>query len=301
MNLNYFLKLKMKEETLTTESTNRRKSTSSIPSFTYDYKYSFLNKDQTRNLNFKTKKIIEKYTYHDNSNENLKDEYNLHLSGESKDNLQAYNKFIYKKGDNYETLINKNKNLKRLFEQANCSLILSLQKQEKIEKKYEDEKKEILEKLSKIQKNYELYAESYKQLNNFKSKINEITNSYNQLMTLYLKLNSELKHYNDKISSIFNDLNTFIENYYENESVNLLSFEFILHIKNEIKDRFNLKESEKVKNQEFRNFEKEIINNKLRAYYGKKSHNNNFTRRNDKIKNRFNKSENISLITKIFD
>jgi len=301
MNLNYFLKLKMKEETLTTESTNRRKSTSSIPSFTYDYKYSFLNKDQTRNLNFKTKKIIEKYTYHNNSNENLKDEYNLHLSGESKDNLQEYNKFIYKKGDNYDTLINKNKNLKRLFEQANCSLILSLQKQEKIEQKYEDEKKEILEKLSKIQKNYELYAESYKQLNNFKVKIKEITNSYNQLMTLYLKLNSELKHYNDKISSIFNDLNTFIENYYENESVNLLSFEFILHIKNEIKDRFNLKESEKVKNQEFRNFEKEIINNKLRAYYGKKSHNNDFTRRNDKIKNRFNKSENISLITKIFD
>ena len=112
----------MKEETLTTDSTNRRRTSSKIPSFTYDYKYSFLNNEQTRNLNFKTKKIIEKYTCHDYSNENLKDDFNLHLSGETKDNLKAYDKFIYKNGDNYDTLINKNKNLKRLFEQANCSL-----------------------------------------------------------------------------------------------------------------------------------------------------------------------------------
>lgn len=287
----------MKEETLTTDSTNRRRTSSKIPSFTYDYKYSFLNNEQTRNLNFKTKKIIEKYTCHDYSNENLKDDFNLHLSGETKDNFKVYDKFIYKNGDNYDTLINKNKNLKRLFEQANCSLLLSLQKQEKMEKKYESEKKEILEKLSKIQKKYELYAESHKKLNEFKEKINEITNSYNQLMTLYLKLNSELKQYNNKISNIFNDLNTFIENYYQNESVNILSFEYLLHMKNEIKNIFALKEKEYFKNKEFRNFEKEIINNKLKAYYGKKSHNNDYTRRNDKIKNyRFNKSENISLI-----
>ena len=48
-------------------------------------------------------------------------------------------------------------------------------------------KKAIIEKLTKIQNNYEKYANSHQQLNFFEEKIGEISCSYNQLLNEYLK------------------------------------------------------------------------------------------------------------------
>ena len=72
-----------------------------------------------------------------------------------------------------------------------------------------------------------------------------------------------------------------------------------MHIKKEINDKFNIDEKEDSKNNKFIkniNCDKKLIQNKLHTYYTKKYHNNDFTKRNDKIKNAFNKSKNLSLI-----
>ena len=283
----------MREETLTAESTNRRfRASTSSPILLYDYKYPYTNNVQDNTLSLRAKKIIDKYNsksfkkdYYSN------DDYNFRLSLTSRESSNEYKKYIFEEGDNYEILKNKNKNLKRLFEQANCSLILSLKKQEKLERKYEEEKKDILDKLCKIEKKYEIYAESHQ-------KLNEITNSYNQLLALYLKVNNEIKKFKDNISIIFNNMNDFIEEYYENDSANILSFEYLLHIKNEMKDKFNIKEINNHKNNKYNNFEKRIMSNKLKTYYNKKYYNKEFTNKNDKISNKYNKSANNALINK---
>ena len=289
----------MSKNNLSFESNLRRNKTSlSSPSLTYEIKYSTLNSFQTRNSDYKAKKIIERYTSKYYKTKNYYDN-NICIDCKSNCNFSTFKKYCYKEGDDYDILKNKNKNLKRLFEEANCSLILCLKNQEKMESQYENEKKEILERLSKIQNKYELYAENYQKLNIYKEKLNEITTSYEQLLGLYIKLDCEFKKYKDKIAKIYNNLNKFIENNCENDSANIQSFEYLLHIKKEINDKFNIDEKEDSKNNKFiknSNCDKKLIQNKLHTYYTKKYHNNDFTKRNDKIKNAFNKSKNLSLI-----
>ena len=291
----------MDKNNLSFESILRRNRTSiSSPNLTYEIKYSSLNDFQTRNSDYKAKKIIEKYTSKDYKCKNYYDN-NIYTDCHSTSDFNYYKKYCYKEGDNYDILKNKNKNLKRLFEEANCSLILSLKNQEKMESQYENEKKEILERLSKIQNKYELYAENSQKLNIYKEKLNEITTSYEQLLGLYIKLDCEFKKYKDKIAKIYNNINKFIENNCDNDSANIQSFEYILHIKKEINDKFNVDEKEYAKNNKFIkniNCDKKLIQNKLHSYYTKKYHNNDFTKRNDKIKNTFNKTKNLSLINK---
>ena len=291
----------MDKNNLSFESHLRRNKTSlSSPCLTYEIKYSTLNNFQTRNSDYKAKKIIEKYTSKCYKSKNYYDN-NICINCQSKGNFNTYKKYCYKEGDDYDILKNKNKNLKRLFEEANCSLILSLKNQEKMESQYENEKKEILERLSKIQNKYELYAENSQKLNIYKEKLNEITTSYEQLLGLYIKLDCEFKKYKDKIAKIYNNINKFIENNCDNDSAKIQSFEYILHIKKEINDKFNVDEKEYGKNNKFIkniNCDKKLIQNKLHSYYTKKYHNNDFTKRNDKIKNTFNKTKNLSLISK---
>ena len=289
----------MQNEKFTFESTNRRLRTSSTsPILIHDNKYSSVNNDQTLNLSYKAKKIIEKYNSKNYKNDFLNNSYHSNFKCESKENSQTYKQFIFEEGDDYNKLINKNKNLKRLFEQANCSLLMSLKKQEKLEKKYEEEKKVILDKLTNIQNKYEMYAESHQKMNEFNGKLEEITNSYNQLLTLYLKVNNDLKQFKDDIRKVYNNINSFIEDYYKNESVNVLSFEFLLHTKNEIKEKFNIKESNIFSNSKINEFEKKIFSNKLNTHPPKKHYNNDFTTRNGKIKSKLNKTSNIPLINK---
>lgn len=292
----------MREELLSTESTNRRlKAASSSPNFTYDYNCCCINNyPQTRNLNYKAKKIIEKYTSKGYKDDYSNNDISLNLSSSSKDNQKSYKNYFYKEGDDYDILVNKNKNLKRLFEQVNCSLIISLQNQEKMEIKYEKEKKEILERLSKIQEKYELYAESHQRLNNMKGKNDEITNSYGRLLASYLQLDCQFKKFRDKIGKIYDDINIFIEKSYKENTINILSFEYLLHIKNEINDKLKSYDELNLTNNKFiqKNLEKELINKKIHTYYTKKYHNNDFTKRNDKIKNKCNKTTNYSLINK---
>ena len=289
----------MSKNNLSFESNLRRNKTSlSSPSLTYEIKYSTLNSFQTRNSDYKAKKIIERYISKYYKTKNYYDN-NICIDCKSNCNFSTFKKYCYKEGDDFDILKNKNKNLKRLFEEANCSLILCLKNQEKMESQYENEKKEILERLSKIQNKYELYAENYQKLNIYKEKLNEITTSYEQLLGLYIKLDCEFKKYKDKIAKIYNNLNKFIENNCENDSANIQSFEYLLHIKKEINDKFNIDEKEDSKNNKFIkniNCDKKLIQNKLHTYYTKKYHNNDFTKRNDKIKNAFNKSKNLSLI-----
>jgi hypothetical protein len=286
----------MKEEFLTTQSTSRiLKYSPSFGNYTYDYKDSSSINNQTQALSYKAKKIIEKYNSKNRNHNLLNVDNNLSLSFSSKENNQEYKKFFYKEGDNYDVLVNKNKNLKRLFEEANCSLILSLKKQEKMEMKYENEKKEILEKLSNIQTKYELYARSHQKLNDFERKINEMNDSYNQLVELYIKSNYEINNIRNKILKIFDNINNFVNTYYNNESVNIFSFEYLLHIKNELNDKFNLKEEINSNNNYMNNIEKKMINHKIQTYYTRKNYNNNYTKRNNKINNKFYKTSDNSL------
>lgn len=292
----------MSEKNLSIGSINRRNlcSSSSSPNLTYEIKYSTLNNFQKRNSDYKAKKIIEKYTSKNYKNKYLYDD-NLTFDHITKDKNNSYKIYFYEEGDNFDILKKKNKNLKRLFEEANCSLILSLKNQEKMEEKYENEKKEILERLSKIQNKYEIYAENYQKANIYKDKLNEITTSYEQLLGLYLKLDCEFKKYKDKITKIYNNINNFIENNCENDSANIQSFEYILHIKKEINDKFNVDEKDKTKNSKFIkniNGDKKIFRNKLHSYYTTKYHNNDFTKTNNKINSTLDKTKNFSLINK---
>ena len=64
-------------------------------------------------------------------------------------------------------------------------------------------------------------------------------------------MDCEFKKYKDKIAKIYNNLNKFIENNCENDSANIQSFEYLLHIKKEINDKFNIDEKEDSKNNKF--------------------------------------------------
>lgn len=270
----------MKEETLSTESTKRELKYSSSAQFQLndDY-YSLAYEKPSKALSLKAKKIIEKYKKKKYSN--IEEDNNLNLIGASGEEQFEYKQYFYEEGDSYEKLINKNKNLKRLFEQANCSLILCLKKQEKIEKKYENEKRLILEQLNKIQDNYEIYAKSYQKLNEYRQQIKEKENSYNQLLSLYDKDKEKLKEFKIQIFEMHNNIDNFIKNNYKKDSTNLLSLEYLLHLKAEIYEKFKIKEmsSTIAKNEIQSTNEKKFENNKFK-YFQKKFNNKNL---NNKI------------------
>ena len=283
----------MRENTLTEKLTNRGIIASSAALDVisrYDYKYP--NNCHTENLSFETKKLIEKYDCKNNSKDNLNYEKFFQESNIS-ENTKNYKNYIYKEGDSYDILINKNKNLKRLFEQVNCSLLLSLQKQEKIEIKYETEKKEILEHLTNIQKKYEVYAKSHKQMNYFKEKLNELTNDYNHLMHLYLKINKELKQFDEKITKIINGIENFIEINKGKDSANILSFEYLLNLKSELEKKFIIEIKTRPKEIEFIYFKDDTIYNQTKDYYLNSLWKKDFPKINEKIFNKLNTNANI--------
>ena len=233
----------MREEFYSTESTSRRLNPSYSAHNFYkgirnqnflDNKYFYNNKSLERNNSMNSK-----YSYH---NMKLTKDYGIieipcHCCCQNREIIsKSYENFFYKEGDEYETLINKNKSLKRLFEQVNAQLSAALERQKQIEKKYESEKIEIISKLNKIQKNYKTYANSHLQLTNFENKLDEISYAYNHLLEIYFQCNEKLREYTNKVNEFSKQINNFIENNYGSESINVLSFEFLLHLKKDIKE-----------------------------------------------------------------
>jgi len=256
-------------------------------------KYSFI--DNNIKLNFNYAKIDQ---------DNINSEYKNSIYNRDKIvNQDEYKYFLYEKEDNYEELVIKNKNLKRLFEQVNHKLLICLKKQQEIESKYENEKKEIIEKLDRIQEKYEIYASSHQQLNNFEDKIDEISTTYNQLLELYFKTNENFKEYKNNLNKLYKNINDFIENNYDNDLVNILSFEFLLHLRNEMKNQFKFNDFSLDKNNIIKaKNHKEILNNKTARYYTKNHFNNDFElsqiKNKKTVKNIFNANTNIYLINK---
>ena len=264
-------------ENINIDYTKTRMSPSlSVPNFNKNKK-DFISNDLNLNMNYLTiKKDNNEYspniTYMKKNDDNNELNYNTINLNNSK-----YKEFIYNEGDDYEKLVMKNKNLKRLFEQVNSQLLKSLKKQHEMEKKYEKEKKVIIEKLSKIQNNYEIYANSHQKLNLFENKIDEISNTYKQLLEIYLKTSEKFKEYKIKIEKLYNNLNNFVDNNYEKDLVNILSFEFLLHLRNEIKDNFKINDIKNKKQNKTQNKKKNDLHEKKdNKYYTHRFYNNNF-------------------------
>lgn len=257
--------------------------------------------DLKLNFNYQINKEETKYNPININNNKIIDNLIPFDINTSKIKKEQYEEYIYEEGDKYEKLINKNKNLKRLFEKVNGQLLTCLKKQQEMEKKYENEKKQIIEKLTKIQSNYEMYANSHQQLNNFEDKIGEISSTYNQLLELYFKTNEKLKEYINYFNKLYKNINNFIEKNYEQDNVNIVSFEFLLHLRNEIKDHFKINELNlNKKNILQRNNYNEIVNNKTARYYTNKYYNYDFSDMKNKNNNTniFHANTNFYLINK---
>ena len=314
----------MKEEILSTESSKKRLSPSlSVPDFrktnnndfidntiklNFDYgNYNTIKIDNKNdnnlffhNHNSKKNYIIKNRNNNNDNNNNVNSYYN---NNNSKFVNSEYKDYIYEEGDDNEKLILKNKNLKRLFEQSNFQLLTCLKKQQDMEKKYEMEKKAIIEKLTKIQKNYEKYANSHQKLNFFEDKIDEISCTYNQLLKEYLKINENFKEYKNNLNKLYKNINDFIENNYDKDIVNILSFEYLLYLRNKIKDDFKINNSftKSKKNNIIQNVKyNEILNNKNKTanYYTYRFYNSDFSKNKNNFKNIFDTNTNIILIKK---
>ena len=155
---------------------------------------------------------------------------------EKEQNDFIFNSYFYKAGDSYEELVNKNKNLKILFEKTKSELIKCVKEQQKMEIKYESEKSEIFEKLEKIQQNYEIYANSHNKLQNFENKIDEISGTYNKLLQLFFKTNSQLSEYKKILRNYYKKVNDFVDKNFDNNNIKMISFEFILYLRNQMKN-----------------------------------------------------------------
>ena len=317
----------MKDETLSTDSTHANKKlvpSFSVPNFKEKNDSNKTNKDNNKyyrlNFNYDSNKVINNSKPKDtssnndykkekesdgNSNSNINTElyYPYFNTGNSKlkqvfSNCEEY---LYKEGDDYEKLILKNKNLKRLFEKVNTQLITCLNKQQKLEQKYKNEKKEIIEKLSKIQENYEIYANSHHQLSNLEDKIDEISSTYNQLLELYFKTNEKMKNFRNNVIQLYKNINNFVDKNCGNDKVNILSFEFLLHLRGEIKKQFQINDENPVnKNNTQRNNYNDVLNNKTAQYYLNQYHNNDYSKNEGKTerKNIFSTNTNFYLINK---
>ena len=287
---------KMKEEILLTKS-KKLSSSLSAPNFNKIKDYNNLK----LNFNYYTLKFDNNYNQKKKYINNRNQDYSIsYMNNTCKEKVSDYKEFLHKEGDDYEKLVIKNKNLKRLFEQVNGQLLKSLKKQQEMEEKYEKEKKMIIEKLSKIQNNYEIYACSHQQLKIFESKIDEISSTYNQLLELYLKVNEKFKEYKYNLFKLYESLNDFVENNYDKDLVNRLSFEFLLHLKNEIKDEFKINDYIS-KNQNIlkKKNNNEILNNKISKNYFQRYYNSEFIKNKKNFKNvLFNIKSNNYLINK---
>lgn len=315
----------MKEETLTTESSKKRLSPSlSVPDFRKTNNTDFIDNTLKLNFNYDNYNTLKPNNKNDNNNlyfnnnYNSKNNYIKNRNNNTNDNItynsiynnnnsqfgnSEYTDYIYEDGDNYEKLILKNKNLKRLFEQANSQLLTCLKKQQDMEKKYEMEKKAIIEKLSKIQNNYEIYANSHQQLNYFEDKIDEISCTYNQLLKEYLKINEKFKEYKNNLNKLYKNINDFIENNYDKDLVNILSFEYLLYIRNKIKDEFKINNlfNKSQKNNIIQNIKNnELLNNndKTANYYTHRFYNSDFSKNKNNFKSIFGTNTNKFLIKK---
>ena len=291
----------MKDETLSTDSTHKNKKlvpSFSVPNFkeknnsnitdnNNNYRLNFNYDFNKINNNYKQKENSSNNDYKKESNSNINIElyYPYFNTGNSKPKqlYSNYEEYLYKEGDDYEKLILKNKNLKRLFEKVNSQLITCLNKQQKMEQKYQNEKKEIIEKLSKIQENYEIYANSHHQLSNLEDKIDEISSTYNELLELYFKTNEKMKNFRNHVLQFYKNINNFVDNNCDKDKVNILSFEFLLHLRGEIKKQFQISdENPDNKNNTQRNNYNDILNNKTAQYYLNQYHNNDYSKNGGK-------------------
>ena len=307
----------MKDETLSTDSTHKKLVPSfSVPNFKEKNNVDIANKDNNiyrLNFNYDSNKVINYKSKDTSSNNDYKKENNSNINTElyypyfnttnskPKPIYQNYEEYLYKEGDDFEKLILKNKNLKRLFEKVNSQLITCLSKQQKMEQKYQNEKKEIIEKLSKIQENYEIYANSHHQLSNLEDKIDEISSTYNQLLELYFKANEKIKNFKNNVIQLYKNISSFVDNNCDNDKVNILSFEFLLHLKSEIKKQFQINDENTCnKNITQRNNYNDVLNNKTAQYYINQYHNNDYSKNEGKTerKNIFSTNTNFYLINK---
>ena len=312
----------MKDETLSTDSTHKKLVPSfSVSNFKENNNSKITNKDNNKyklNFNYDSNKVINNYKQREtssnndykkesnnNSNSNINTElyYPYFNTGNSKPKpvYSNYEEYLFKEGDDYDKLVLKNKNLKRLFEKVNTQLITCLDKQQKLEQKYKNEKSEIIEKLSKIQENYEIYANSHQQLSNLEDKIDEISSTYNQLLELYFKTNEKMKNFKNNVIQLYKNINNFVDNNCDKDKVNILSFEFLLHLRYEIKKQFQINDENLCnKNIMQRNNYNDILNNKTAQYYLNQYHNNDYSKNGGKTerKNLFSTNTNFYLINK---
>ena len=306
----------MKDETLSTDSTHKKLVPSlSVPNFKEKNNSNISNNNNHKlNFNYDSNKVTNNYkpkdTYsnddnHKENNSNINTElyypYFDTSNSKPKQRYSNYEEYLYKEGDDYEKLKLKNKNLKRLFEQANCQLVTCLNKQQKMEQKYQNEKKEIIEKLTKIQENYEIYANSHQQLSNLEDKIDEISSTYNQLLELYFKTNERMKNFKNNVIQLYKNISNFVDNKCDNDKVNLLSFEFLLHLRSEIKKQFQINDENHCnKNIIQKNNYNDVLNNKTAHYYLNQYHNNDYSKNGEKSErtNLFATYTNFYLINK---
>lgn len=119
---------------------------------------------------------------------------------------------IEKEGDTYEELKIKNSKLRMLIIQASTKLNEMTKKCNQMENDFKIEKKTFLSELEKISNNYQMYAESYKQ-------IPKIRNDYQILQVKYNQNNKVIENYQENIKSLLQDfiqLHSNISNYIEN-------------------------------------------------------------------------------------
>ena len=275
--------------------TPQKKLSNSLSAPNFIENYSLLDDNLKLNYKYETLKIENNYS----TKESIKSYQNSDLNKKNINipNLKQfeYKEYLYEENDNYNELRIKNKNLKRLFEQANSQLLSCLKKQQEMEAKYENEKEEIIERLTRIQNNYELYANSHRKLQNFEEKFNEVTFKYKELFELNSKTNEKLKEYKNKINKLYKNIDDFIENNYDKDLINMLSFEFLLHLKNEINEQFNL-----FNNIKQRNNYNEILNDNNFKYYTSRYYNSDYSllKNKNNYHNLFNINANKYLINK---
>ena len=209
-----------------------------------------------------------------NFNSNLNYENNNYSEQNSNEQTEQdnffYNEYFYKAGDSYEELVNKNKNLKILFEKTKSELIQCVKEQQKMEIKYKAEKNEIFGRLEKIQHNYEKYANSHNKLQNFENKIDEISGTYNKLLQLFFITNGQLNEFKKMLSYYYKKVNDFVDKNFDNHNINMISFEFILHLRNQMKSLF-----------EKENFNENNNKEEVKVDKSKYIDNKNYTKEND--------------------
>lgn len=108
------------------------------------------------------------------------------------------NELLFSKDDTYENLVSKNIKLRTLVIQASNTISELSKKCKEIESTCNEEKEAILVELDKISQNYQLYADSHKQINKIKNDFQQLTLQYNQN-------NKVMEAYQQSIVSLLKD------------------------------------------------------------------------------------------------